>query len=747
MRLPRTPRIGTQSLGREDVNAPARQWQAEANTAATLVEGVSDSARFIGGLIEAKQNQETALRAQSLKRDLAQSYNAIANKETYDLNNPEDVELLKGSQYKKADAQGNLRTTIGREEVMAQVWSNKRDTIREQGFADLSGQQVASLEKTINPVIDGLNLNTQENSIKFKSAALKKELLTNSQELLDAGDVNGSIKLIADAPYFTDAHKTELIEKVRVQGEKNNVQSAKLSNNPGEILGVKNKLEDDNYAGVLSDQERNAAIATLNGAYKVSMADKVAKEKEFNAKNTAIIEVGVDRGTLSYDAINEGLQSGFYDWNKWATLTKKADDVTKAQQKDAFYKAKLADITTGRVSFNPANTDHTKMADDAAKNMQPDQLEAFAYQSGYVAQPLQDIIESNAINGDGLKALEIYQRFDDAMPTLLAKLDSRATDVLSLASELTRGGEGAEKAIETARELILQAPEIKEQRGKEYAVLSKKPSKELSDFMDADGQLFDLGGGWNADIAVPSDMDAEFKRLTNRYFMYSGDFESSQRIAYNNLKKTWGISGVGNKMVEGKLSQADYGAKFSPERMLNATTLQANNALKAFAFDQNIPFEKIIITPTHNTSRGVAEYTVALWNDETETPSLIRDSETNTPLLWNASEYMSKGAEQAKMKAKADELVESGEFDEETGKTSDAYKHELYSISNDQFLINKQLKDLESLDDMGQYKEAQDILENKNASPEQIREANKVIDKAGKSLYKAGKQQNLGPKF
>ena len=720
MRLPQAPRISVQTLGREDISAPAQKWGAEATTSATLAKGVSDSARFINGLIRAKEAQDTTLREQGLRKDLALSYDSIVSKETYDLNNPDDAELIKGSQYDKFDAKGNKRTVIGREEVIAQVWDKKRKSIVEQGFSNLNGHQVASLEKSINPVIDNLDVNVQQNSIKYKSAALKKELLTSAQELLDSGDVDGGIKLIADAPYFTDVRKEELIGKARLQGEKDGIQSVKLSNDPVEIVNLRNELLDENYSGVLSDQERNAAIKTLDGAYKVSMAETVAREKGRNAKNTALIEVGVDRGTLSYDAINNGLKEGFYDWGKWSSLTQKADNVTKQLQKDASYKSALADLVTGKKEFNPANTNQTKMADDAAKFLTIEEQEQWSYQNGYVMQPLQDVIEGNAIGGDGLKALEIYQRFDDVNPVLLAKLDARATDVLSIASELTRGGESAEKAIETARELILQAPEIKDARNAEYKVKSKEASKDLEDFMDADTQLFDLNIGYAADVDVPADMKTEFKRLTNHYFMYSGDFESSQRIAYNNLKKTWGISGVGGKMVDGNLSQDNYGAKFSPERMLNTSTEQANNALNAFAFDKGIPAEDIIITPTHNTARGKAEYTITLWDEETQTPQLVIDEETNAPLLWDASEYMVISAERAKEKA----VAEHEEY-----KTSDEYKQKRYNTSNEQFLINKRLKEMEAMDGIELFNEANKILENKNASPEQLREANKIIDK------------------
>jgi len=223
MKLPQTPRIGTQSLGREDIGAPARQWQAETQTQQTLAAGISGAADMISSMHKASLDEDANQRTLDLKKSLDMARMNIDNKQTYDLNNADDAALLRNANYTKIDASGNQRRYIDSHEVMSQVWTSQRDDIMTKGLKNLDGHQVKRIHSQLDEYIGNNDVSVAENSFKAKNNAMRSRATQSAAEAVDAGDTQLALKILAETVPFSDVERTELRQKLLKRSETNAV--------------------------------------------------------------------------------------------------------------------------------------------------------------------------------------------------------------------------------------------------------------------------------------------------------------------------------------------------------------------------------------------------------------------------------------------------------------------------------------------------------------------------------------------
>ncbi len=737
MKLPSSPTIGAQSLGRDDVSAPARLSVAKSNTSNVVHGAINEGINFAGALYKAEQKQEAESAGRKLKRDLDRVHMRAGTQAHYDLDNPDDVDFLGGATYKNKEA----RSSVEQSEVIGGVWASNRDKIINRSLKGLSDQQRDLALSDID--LDRMNLLNEKQAITSKSKALKEQGLSEAQELVEDGNLADAILLVSDAPYFDDTQQDKIISKLRLDHENNVIEKTQFSGDTSKMGRLVELMGSDEYQGGLTRSQRESAIKDLNGAIVELTADKVAAEEKEKSLFASDLEIKVSRGQTGARSIDDAFRSDKITGAKRTQLYKMMDARTAKKIADATAQARISSVQLGEKTFNPLDPKDRKQANKVLDGVtDPVVLEKFATDFGFIPDNLVRSIESDAILGSGEKALASYMRMQESKPHLLKSLDGQAVEILSAAAAYTRGGTANEKeAIQLAREISVIPKEIKESRKAAYnigkdALKHDNPSK-LKDMMDEDEGNFDQGGIWSSDVSITPEMQAEYDLSTRAMYIKHGDYAVATRMAYENITRNWGITQVGYSISGGKVEQNPKRAsRNSPERMLNASPEHINKALDVFAKDNEI--NKPILIPNANTKRGVAQWGVFAWDEEVEAPVLVM-SDKGEPLVWNAMEYMDRARQEMNKEAVQEELMDEGLINEDGSVSQYAQERDMV-VMHSQLKIDEQISQAKTKEQKQAV--AEDVLTNNDASPEQIRAAKKLIG-TGKDMFrKLRPQQN-----
>ncbi|RKZ78048.1 MAG: hypothetical protein DRQ35_06625, partial [Gammaproteobacteria bacterium] len=128
----------------------------------------------------------------------------------------------------------------------------------------------------------------------------------------------------------------------------------------------------------------------------------------------------------------------------------------------------------------------------------------------------------------------------------------------------------------------------------------------------------------------------------------------------------------------------------------------------------------------------VAEWRVYDWDVETQTPVPLLNTETNRPLLFNATEYEGFKMELMGLHSAQEAAKDIGRIDEEGNQTAWAVR-KLKGNIDAQGRIDNILEGMVSKPKDTQYLIAERIVGNKNASPDQIQQAKEVMDAQNKT--------------
>jgi len=236
MKLPGiTYQLGTPSLGREDVNAPARQWAADQKVIEATDQLVGTAVDLTTKFVKAQEDEGARQRSLQIQKRLQETYNKISEKQSYDLTNPDDASLLQGTNYTKMDGEGKQKSVIGSHEVMQQVWQKQREQILADGRADMSPYQLKQIEKDVSQFLFQRDSAIQVNDIRARNQHMRATATQNIQDLVDAGMVDKALEEIDKSVPFTDAEREELKVKVQVRNEANQIEKAMFAPDTGEV--------------------------------------------------------------------------------------------------------------------------------------------------------------------------------------------------------------------------------------------------------------------------------------------------------------------------------------------------------------------------------------------------------------------------------------------------------------------------------------------------------------------------------
>jgi hypothetical protein len=373
-------------------------------------------------------------------------------------------------------------------------------------------------------------------------------------------------------------------------------------------------------------------------------------------------------------------------------------------------------------------------------------LERFSQDLGYVPKFLKDKIEGGALAGNGAESLNIYTRMLDGKPLVVSQINQAARSILNTAAGYVRNAAmSPEEALTQARELLLVPEEQRSSRQREYSSLRAAGENvdSLEDLMSEDKASLFASEGMLWGRSMVSEVDPsrqqieEFEYLTEQEFIKTGDIQVSRRNAYQLQRPTWGPSGVGGAIVAGELETGLRSSKYPPERMLNQTTEQVNDTLTTFAMANGLLADDLILKDTPNTARGVAEWRVYQWDKETKVPVPIMDEDTGRELIFDATVYQEFKTDLLEIQGIQDAAQAEGLI-EENGKQTAWAVRKLKGEIDAQSRIDSIIEGMASKPKATQYMIAERIVGNKNASPDQIKEATQIMQRIDKARISKG---------
>ena len=178
MKLPRGYRVGMKSLGRADINAPTRTFNAEQQVTQSMAGAASAVADLVGlgfRLHDEEQKTEARDRSLEIQRDLNQLHGENSATQQWDLEDDFQREKLEGVKFEKKSPDGQLRTVLSAAEVHSQVWTINRDKIVKQGLTGLNPDQQKRVMEDLRYPVSNLNSRTKKRSISLKAIYLREK--------------------------------------------------------------------------------------------------------------------------------------------------------------------------------------------------------------------------------------------------------------------------------------------------------------------------------------------------------------------------------------------------------------------------------------------------------------------------------------------------------------------------------------------------------------------------------------------
>jgi len=651
LKLPPPVQARVQPLGRYDINAPIRAASAEAGAAVALSQAVGQGADFVTKLIGAEYEEKIKQRTVEIKSAMDEARRTIVGTASWNVDDPR----LKNAKYAKANPDGSIRTQVDGSEIQSQLWAQSKQKINETYLSDFSDGQKSRVKDSLAEFTRSSDERVLSNGIAKTNTRLRNTSQATAEQMVDAGDLLGAIEHVRESTPWTDAEKAKLTEGLRLRDERRWINDSIRSVDSEQIMTSISLLDDQEYSGQLSESERQASLSDMRGRLDELRVGKELVRTRAHEEYISDIELGVRSGNIKVSNIEAAYQRGKENPNDPNSLSPKertrlrivAESTRKRGIDTAIDHTFVNRALTGQALVNPADNKHVKAVQSYAATLEdPRELENLVVKTGVMPQEVQNRIEGQAINGTTQQAIDglmLYGRLSDTASHLLHGLDKRADNIYNLADVMVRGGVEPATAINVARETLKTAPEQVDARKEYYREEKPDNLDALEDFMDADERLFDIGGMWTADVDPTIEMGAEYDAMVNGYYMSTGNLDEAQKMAYNAIQRTWGISATGGRQSGLDYSDKPRAMKYAPERVLNINARQSNNALKAFAAANDIDAGKVIIHSDAVTAREPS-WGIATYNEETGLIDVPLGDDMQ-PLRWKAGDWIKSGQE------------------------------------------------------------------------------------------------------
>lgn len=627
MRLPGiTYNRGVQSLGRPDIGGPGRVAAAQAAATRMATGLVAGTALMAGEIADSEAISQELIKARSSVEDFKRSidgqmsFDGDGLPESPDYDRQETVfDAQNGKPIKQS-------RRVSAAEAVPVLTGKHLDGIRKTAMENLSPGQYRAFAKQFDEVDFQTRDQLSDYAAKMGREAGRATAIKDAGSLVEAGKPVLAADRLADTGYFTEAERSQLLEDLSTNNAIQSVHTAVATENVAGMRNMLDQLQSDDYDGPLEGRYRTAAIASLESGITDATAEQVAAEKQRKAHAVGQLDIDVHTGKKGLLDIEKAYQSDLLTPNERVRLTKSYYSRQAQKTELLDMSARVSDALAGNLTMSPSSKDDRVAVDMAYK---ADQTDEFAMRlvskTNILPETRKTTLEGSAINGDIQTAsqdLSFFMQLQEAHPQSLHKLDTRADAVFSTASAMVRGGADPQASIQLVRD-NLKIPDAEKDALKRQLATDKKDTHDaeaLTDFMDAD-PLFDTNWGPFSDVATTTAMQADFKAGADQYYLASGgDINLARKASYDNMRRVWGTTGVGGRIVEGKYKpQHQRAMRYAPERMTGRSTDDVQSALNLYSASKGLPSDGVAIHSDNITARSGSRptYQVQVYDEET----------------------------------------------------------------------------------------------------------------------------------
>jgi hypothetical protein len=154
-------------------------------------------------------------------------------------------------------------------------------------------------------------------------------------------------------------------------------------------------------------------------------------------------------------------------------------------------------------------------------------------------------------------AIQFFGSIAAQSPDATSGFDTQTKAFAGMANSMIEAGTPAEKAIEVARQTTLeQNPAVIKQREEAYRKTTDSDSA-LDNYIDRD---FDPSL-FSSQPSAPTGLKLDFSQQAGRYFQYTGDIQSARDLAWQDIKRVYGVSEVNGTKQMMVLPPERFGVK------------------------------------------------------------------------------------------------------------------------------------------------------------------------------------------
>ena len=503
-------------------------------------------------------------------------------------------------------------------------------------------------------------------------AAEKARVNQDIEKLTDRGLYEDAAVALEQSPYHTPAEKLKQAEQLTLEAEMRPIQDAAMQDDLATLEAHRLKLMDPNYAGPLDPDTRLKTINYIEREQNRAQAEVEAQAAEANARFYSDANLQVDQRQAGPLEIEQWYNQGLIKPEQRTALRRRYDVVNRQETQKADNSARASAIVNGEVYASPANSDDKKAVNQYAEQG-VEQAVDISIKSGILPDNLRDAFTAGAINAppeDAAELVPLFTAMEDAKPTIFSKLNTDAKRIYTVAAQLHRGGMDEEKAMQVTRDNY----EMPEPKRRFYEDRYKKEIKEsdnvnaLRDHMNEDEEY---AGSWipfrsDMDIAIP-ELQREYDlAVESLYLMSGGNLPLAQKSAYNEVKRSYGVTRVGGgyKVTETGEFEADWEEelarpmKFPAEKMTGLPSKQVNELFRSYAVDRGYGESKLYYIDDDETARTADNPSYAVIYHDTQTGDFypLRRAD-NTLDRWKPLEWLDVTQERLR-RAQIDPAIE-----------------------------------------------------------------------------------------
>ncbi len=479
-----------------------------------------------------------------LNRDLREGLTRISSE------NPNNHEAY------QQKAQAFVESTLG------EIDEGYRGNFEEKSYAlmDNYGNQVLKN----NIALDRSNIKQSLSSSMetFKNDALRLAGEGDEESILEAAqagvDFNTAANAMVNAGFITQAQADSEMKDLAKSSAEENFVGQIMEAGEVDIMGGYEKIDElsEKVPGGWEPQEWEAVLSRAQTQLnrKAARQAKLDDAQQLEIENANLLANG-----LSF--LNEGKPLDPYG----------ATDKAK-------YDLKSVNHTYDQVS---KGWDSATPLDRIGANVE------FVNATGVVPKALESKVNSYSRSGTPeqiMEASEIYARIQMETPQSIKDLPSETKAILSQVNEAVVTGSDPMVAIEAARKYAFGLTQQEKEAIKIKSLEFKKSSiSTLQDQIDIDFEPSGfIEGILNDAPDSPVAMQAEFNIGFDKYMtLTNGSVEQASKLAYGDLKNTWGVTEVGGDKRFMKYSpEAIYGTPNADNGWISEQFLDDMNALE-----------------------------------------------------------------------------------------------------------------------------------------------------------------------